>query len=96
MKIYMGDSRVMTGLIIAFVLFNFSCVNANDINVDKWSDSGNATANTIKWCWAEFYPQKDITAYELALAIVFMGEDTWPQRTEVPDEIKRHFKEVCW
>ena len=50
-------------------------------------------ADTItRICWYEFKPQKDITAYEVALVLTHELQDG----DEPPEEIKRHIVKVCY
>ena len=48
-------------------------------------------------CQLEFMPKKDITAYEVALIFYFWIDIQWGAcLNELPPEIQRHFKEVCY
>ena len=73
---------------------DISDIIADTTDLVSWSDN-TITTETMKTCQWEFDPKEDITPYELALVIKESFNDfvNW---VEPPENLKRHFKEVCW
>ena len=51
-------------------------------------------ASTFRYCYYEFQPEEDITAYELAICMKFMHRD-YGGTGQPPEKVQRHFREVC-
>ena len=60
------------------------------------SDFGieSETIIVMKTCYYEFEPVKDITAYEIALILPCISD--YDMIDNLPEEAKRHFKEICY
>ena len=57
--------------------------------------NGNTTwiGTVFRYCYYEFQPEEDITAYELVICMKFMHRDYGTAGP--PEQVQRHFREVC-